>query len=418
MKQKIIILLSILSINTTLFAQFQVQGVIRPRFEFRNGYGTLRNDTTTPAVFVSQRSRLSFLYEKDNLQTKFTLFDYRVWGDQVWKKDVPSMGVHELWAKYKLNDKFSIKFGRQELKYDNSRLISSVNWNQIGAAHDALLLKYLNNDWSANLVVAWNQSSENKFGTDYEYATSYYKSLNIFWLQKKFNNLTVSSLSILDGMQDLIDAEKIRFRFTSGLKFNYKNNDFQFIARVFLQTGELQNTQNINAFYTNLELSYKTSDKLKLYVGNEIKSGNDATDVNNTESNAFDILYGARHKLNGRIGYFSTPSTTKGAGLIDTYLKGTYKFAKNTSLLTEYHYFALQNNYIENNVVINKFLAHEIDFVFDRKVSESVKLQAGYSMIFGEESLEIIKDGNADLFNNWFYFMVTINPTFFNSANK
>jgi len=417
MRTKLFLLLSILTISSVAKAQFEIQGIIRPRFEFRDGYGTLGNDTTSSAAFISQRSRVNFTHKTKKIEVKFSFFDFRVWGDQVWKKDISSMGLHEAWAKINLNKLWAIKLGRQELKYDNSRLISPVNWNQIGAAHDALLIMYKNNGWAFDFGTAWNQSAQNKFGTDYEFSDTYYKSLNFLWFSKKTDQFSFSSLNVLDGNQDLISPERQRFRYTGGIIPEFKTDKFKIIARIFGQTGELQNAQKIKAFYTNFDFIYSASNKMKFSVGNEIKSGNDAVDSLNTISNSFDIIYGGRHKFNGRIDYFNIPATTKGAGLIDSYLKFNYHFSKNTSLLTEYHYFMLQNNYIEDNIVIDKFLGHEIDFVLKHNLAENVNLEAGYSFILGSESLEIIKSGNKNLLNHWFYLMITIDPTFFKSES-
>lgn len=418
MKLKLIFLMSFLTVSSIVSAQFEIQGIIRPRFEFRDGYSTLRNDTTTPAAFVSQKSRLNLSYKKGKLQTKFSLFDFRVWGDQVLKKDVASLGLHEAWANININDFWSLKFGRQELKYDNNRLISPVKWNQIGASYDALIIKYRKNNWTVDLGTAWNQSAQNKFGTDYEYSATLYKSLNFLWLSNKFENFTISSLNILDGNQDTINPELLHFRLTSGIIPEYKNNNIHITARIFGQTGQLQSGQDINAFYSNIDLTYDLSEKINLTIGNEIISGNDGLDSLNLTSKAFDILYGGRHKFNGRIDYFSIPATTKGAGLIDSYLKADYKFSTRTSLMTEYHYFMLQNKYVNNGIVIDKFLGHEIDFVFKQKFTDNINLEAGYSFILGSESLEIIKDGNKDLWNHWFYLMLTVNPTLFKSTNN
>ena len=418
MKTKLFFLISFLISGSIAFAQFEIQGIIRPRFEYRNGYATLRTDSSTAAAFISQRTRLNFLYKAEKLETKLSVFDFRVWGDQVWKKDIASIGLNEAWAKININDYWFVKFGRQQLKYDNSRLISPVNWNQIGAAHDALKINYRQNGWNFDLTSAWNQSAQNKFGTDYAFFNSFYKSLNIFWLSKKMNNFTISSLNIAEGFQDTSNPEKQHFRFTYGLIPNYKTEKFQVIGRFFKQTGNLQTGQNINAFYTNVDLSYSLSEKIKLTAGNEIKSGNNGSDTLNTTNNAFDILYGARHKFNGRIDYFNIPSTTKEAGLIDSYLKTQISFNKNINLFGEYHYFTLQNNVVDNGISIDKFLGHEIDFVYKQKFTKDISIEAGYSFIFGSESLEIIKGGNKDLLNNWFYLMITVHPTFFTDKNK
>ena len=412
------IFLILIFLSLQISAQFEIQGIIRPRFEYRNGYAAMRNDTTKPAVFISQRTRLNFLYKTEKLETKLSIFDFRVWGDQVWKKDIASVGLNEAWVKININNSWFVKFGRQKLKYDNKRLVSPVNWNQIGAAHDALKIHFNKNGWTSELISAWNQSLQNKFGTDYYWSDSFYKSLNILWLSKKFKNFTISSLTVADGYQNENNPEKQYFRFTYGLIPDYKKEKIQITGRIFGQTGKLQTGENIAAFYTNLDLSYKLSEKIKLTFGNEIKSGNNGSDSLNTTDNSFNILYGARHKFNGRIDYFNLPETTKGAGLIDNYLKTFYDFSKFANLSFEYHYFMLQNNFIYKGTAINKFLGHELDFVYKHKIKKDISLEAGYSFILGSKSLEIIKSGNKNLFNNWFYFMITVDPTFFTDKNK
>lgn len=139
---KVIFCLTLILCTSGLYAQFDMQGVIRPRFEYRDGYKKLRTENTKPAYFMSQRTRLTFNYKNRTLSTRITLYDARVWGDQVLKMDEPSMGLHEAWFELNLTESSKLKFGRQELNYDNSRLISRVNWNQIGAAHDAGLFKF------------------------------------------------------------------------------------------------------------------------------------------------------------------------------------------------------------------------------------------------------------------------------------
>ena len=396
-------------------AQFEIQGIIRPRFEYRNGYGTLRNDTTKPAAFVSQRSRLNIIYKNKKVQLKFSFFDFRVWGDQVWKKDISTIGLNEAWGKFSINDYCSVKLGRQSLKYDNSRLISAVNWNQIGAAHDAAVVHFKKNNWIIDIGAAWNQSGQNKFGTYYDNYKSYYKSLNFLWFSKRFNLLNLASLNIIDGMQDSNNSEIINFRSTNGITLDYKVDKFKLTTRLYFQNGKLKDGQRLRAYYTNIDLKMFVNKNFSIIMGNEIKSGNDATDSLNTTNNAFDIAYGGRHKFNGRIDYFSTPSTTKDAGLVDSYLKTDYKLSKDTRLFAEYHYFLLQNNYIHNGSVQDKFMGHEIDLVVKYNIETNVRLEAGYSFILGSKTLDIIKSGDSKLWNNWFYLMLTIDPTLFSN---
>ena len=77
---------------TSASAQFSLSGEIRPRAEFRNGFKTLNTETSSPAFFVEQRTRLNFGYAKEKLSFKVSLQDIRTWGStgQVYKAD-PSL---------------------------------------------------------------------------------------------------------------------------------------------------------------------------------------------------------------------------------------------------------------------------------------------------------------------------------------
>lgn len=413
--KRIIIVFLLVVVSFPLFAQFEVSGVIRPRFEYRNGYKTLRDSNTTMAAFVSQRTRLSFKYTNDKLKTGITLYDFRVWGDQQLKSDQASMGLYEAWAEISLSKPFSLKLGRQSFKYDNSRLISPVNWNQIGAAHDAALLKYRKTGWKIDFAMAYNQTAQNNFGTDYSALINNYKSLNFLWINKEFGRFNLASLSILDSYQKQGSTNVNYLRFTSGGIVKYKQNFWELDGRAFYQMGRNKNGQKMDAYYLNGDINLRLKDKIKLIAGAEVMSGNDAVDSLNTVDNAFDIVVGGRHKFNGRMDYFSVPSSTANAGLINPYLRCNFQWNKKVSLLLEYHYFMLYGNCISENKIMEKDLGHEVDLTYKQKFTEDLTLEAGYAMIFASETTKIIKSGDNTLYNNWAYLMLTISPQFFKS---
>jgi len=414
---KAITCISLFLCFATSEAQFEIEGEIRPRFEFRDGYRRLRTDDTKPAAFVSQRTRLQFDFTNEKLSTRIRLFDYRVWGDQEWKKDISSVGIHEAWAELTLSKTSKVKFGRQELKYDNSRLISPVNWNQIGASHDALMYKFRKSRWEMELAVAWNQSAELNNGNAYflELSQYFYKNLNILWVSKKMNKLTLSTLNIIDGYQDTTNVDKLNYRFTSGLIADYTLDKLQATARAFYQGGALKYGKKVSAYYLNADISYAATKSIKAIIGFELLSGSDGLDTLNTSSNAFDILYGARHKFNGRMDYFNTPSSTKGAGLVNPYIKLKWKMAESTVFLTEYHAFSLQNKLIDNGAIVDKFLGHEIDFSFTKSFEKYIHLSVGYSIMLASDSMEVLKGGSNGKLNHWAFVMININPVFFKS---
>ncbi len=411
MKKLFILLGLIVSINS--YSQFEIQGVIRPRAEYRNGYSTLRDSLVEYAGFITQRTRLNMKFTKGIIKSAISFYDFRVWGDQPLKKDLASVGLYEGWVEIAATKKFSIRFGRQSIGYDNYRLISKVNWNQIGASHDLVLLKYRNSGWIVDFGAAYNQASVNKFGTDYSDLIFNYKTLNFLWLNKKVGKLDIAFQAIADGYQKVETKNTIYLRYTGGLILKYFAEKWDVTLRGFYQGGELQTGQDVSAFYQNINLGIKLSKKFRLLGGMEFFSGNNATDSLNKTDHAFNILIGGRHKFNGTMDYFSVPSTTKRAGLVNPYLKLKFIVSKNVDIFADYHFFRLYGDFIDNGKIIDKNLGNEIDLKFKTRILKYLKLEGGYSFLFATESMEVIKGGNNSYFNSWAYFMVTVDPVLF-----
>ena len=148
MMKKITPILLFVFLTQGLFAQFSVKGEFRPRGEVRDGYSLLPDSSKEPAAFISQRSRMTFSYNNSKYKVCFSLQDVRVWGDETLysstsvKGDDASVDVHEAWVELLLSEKSKLKVGRQEMKYDDQRLIAKRNWGQTGLAYDALLYEF------------------------------------------------------------------------------------------------------------------------------------------------------------------------------------------------------------------------------------------------------------------------------------
>ena len=156
-------------------AQFTLSGQLRTRTEVRDGLGNLVPKGSKPAVFTSQRTRLAFGYKWDRLTFGVTIQDVRVWGadaSSISNADGNRLMLHEGWAdvmlankadttvKFKLVDLLSIKIGRQELIYDDVRLLGNLDWLQQGRRHDMALLKMVHRGWQVDLGYAYNQNSD------------------------------------------------------------------------------------------------------------------------------------------------------------------------------------------------------------------------------------------------------------------
>lgn len=168
----IIVLLAFITIKTQ--AQITLTGQIRPRFESRNGVGNLTPKGAKDANFISQRTRLIFGYKWDRLTIGTSIQDVRVWGaDASTISNTDNrLQMHEAWAeltlanktdttlKFKLLDMLTFKIGRQELVYDDARLIGNLDWLQQGRRHDMALLKAVHHGWQVDLGYAYNQNTD------------------------------------------------------------------------------------------------------------------------------------------------------------------------------------------------------------------------------------------------------------------
>jgi hypothetical protein len=167
------------SVLNPLKSQLSLTGQLRTRTEIRDGTGNLVPQDARKAAFTSQRTRLNFGYKWDKLSVGVSLQDTRVWGQDastISSTDGNRLMLHEAWADliltnktdttiaFKLFEQMSIKIGRQELVYDDSRLIGNLYWLQQVRRHDMALLKILHHGWQFDLGYAFNQNTD-AFGT-------------------------------------------------------------------------------------------------------------------------------------------------------------------------------------------------------------------------------------------------------------
>jgi len=170
-------------------AQLSLTGQLRTRTELRDGYGTLETVGSKPAFLTSQRARLTFSYNSSRVIFQTAVQDVRVWGadaSTISNADGNRLGLHEAWAEIILANKadssfshsavqyFSVRIGRQEISYDDQRLIGNLDWLQQGRRHDAIVFRLQHNGWQADLGLAFNQNTD-----AFNYNGTYYTPANL-----------------------------------------------------------------------------------------------------------------------------------------------------------------------------------------------------------------------------------------------
>ena len=404
---------------TTLTAQqFDLSAELRPRFENRHGYKTLISDGVDGANFVSQRTRLNFNFQQEKIKLGVSLQNVRVWGDiTTLGADDNNTMLHEAWAEALLTDSFSLKLGRQEIIYDDSRIFGNVGWAQQGRSHDAMLAKFkLSDNSKLDLGFALNSDKENNFDVLY---TKQYKTFQYAWYHTSLSEgLGLSLLALNNGIEFMDGADqKVDYTQTIGTHVKYNKGKFGANFSAYLQTGE---TKGADVSASNLagNLSYKLSNEFSLGLGAEYLSGSDydydADARLDSKIKSFTPFYGTNHKFNGWMDYFYVGNHGGEVGLVD--INATIAYAKDKfSAKLIPHFFSSAADIYDGSTKMDNSLGTEIDLIVGYKVANNIMFNAGYSQMFAKDSMEVLKGGDKDETNSWGWIMFTFKPKLFSS---
>jgi hypothetical protein len=407
-------ILMLILMGANAFAQFSLSGEIRPRNEYRHGFQSLMGPDDKAAFFVSQRSRLNFGYNNPDLKVFVSLQDVRVWGDvpQLNRSDANS-SIHEAWADLPLGTSLSLKVGRQEVVYDNSRIFGNVDWAQQGRSHDMALLKW-NVSENINLHggFAFNQESERRIGTFY--GLTNYKTMQYAWLNIKPGNTSVSLLFLNLGFQHAMQQTVFNQTFGGYVAHNFTSTRINGAA--YVQTGRDVSNRNLAAYYLGGELIQPLSETWDLTTGFEWFSGTDQqtwAGPNNSTNNSFSPYFGTNHRFNGHMDYFFVGNHFNNVGLRDLYLSFDYKREKWLAMIKLHGFWSDADVFrLNSQQQMNKFLGSEFDLMLGYNISPVTSLRMGYSQMFATETMERIKGGSKDEIQNWFWTMLVIKPKF------
>lgn len=234
-------------------AQVSLTGQLRTRTELRDGAGTLKPSGNKSSFFTSQRARLAFNYKSGKVIFHTSLQDVRVWGQDastISNADGSRLEVHEAWAEIITANKkdgafkkpgidyFGIKVGRQELMYDDSRLLGNLDWLQQARRHDAIVFKLLNKGWQADAGFAFNQNTD-----AFNYNGTYYTPANVSpYVKDSKGNLAITPAGFIPlTLATGISAKSgnpsfINIPGTNGMYQNYKSMQFLYVAKKVNQT--------------------------------------------------------------------------------------------------------------------------------------------------------------------------------------
>jgi len=383
-------------------AQFSLTGEFRPRTEISKGYKMLANENQDASTVTTQRSRLNFIFNAESVKTKLVLQDVRRWGSQkqLVKNEDFATSIHEAWAEVLFTPEFSLKAGRQELVYDDSRIFGNVGWAQQARSHDVAVFKYENNV-KLHFGIAHHENGDI---TDNIYdGPDAYKDMQYLWFNNKWDKTSLSLLALNNGVPVMEDNEQVnKYSQTLGGRFTIALKPLKLASNFYYQMGNHSSGKEISAMNFLIEASIN----MGFTFGFEHLSG---TAFNETEKvKSFTPFYGTNHKFNGFMDYFYVGNHIGSVGLNDVYLK--YKYAKNKfGLKADLHYFSAAAEIAADT---DRYLGTELDLAISWAVKPKAKIAVGYSTLFAGDSMEILKGGDSSVGQHWAYVMLSVTPAF------
>ncbi len=411
-----------------------IGGSIRPRVEYvdEGAQGQAVNKSKTHTTMQTRINVKATVNE--NVSAFIQIQDVRTWGGELGSNGAgtgapPSLtrtgtstsgqlDVHQAYfiVKDALGSGINLKIGRQEMVFDEARLIGNIGWIQQAQTFDAvradtkvgglgLTAFYAQtravdtHPTLSQTLVAGSLGRESHFfgargtiglGGKDRITAYYYGAAN-----PTRNGTTVgSTVNVYDNLQTvgLYAAKTI-----SGIRFRV-DGAYQF--------GDVNPTMDVSAYMLTAAISTKLdiAEGAKIAFWADYLSGDDGTDPLTQKS--FFTPYATNHKFYGHIDKFLQ---NPGHGLIDLVLKGTLKATPKLKFQAAAHKFiAAETN--TTTGMLNDDLGSEIDIDLAYALAANTKVRMGYSHYFkGDLNPGLANNGgvtgDTGLDSNWAWLM-------------
>lgn len=403
--------------ENVLFAQekdqFSVKAQIRPRFEMNHGALFPMDESDKAAAFISNRTRLTLGFDNGFLSMGISAQEISTWGGKPQIDGSGSTTINEAWAKLRKDGCF-LQIGRQQLAYDDDRILGTLDWSQAGRWHDAMKLGYENTNHMAHLILAYNQNSQTPNAGNFYSGGQPYKFMQTgYYLYDDKSNFKVSFLAMNLGFQGGTAEEgEVNNLQTFGANLSYKANDLSLWGTVYYQTGKNSGGKKADAYMFAAKAKYDVAPVFSPAVGVDYLSGQKAGETE--KATWFNPLYGTHHKFYGAMDYFYA-SAYPNYGLADFYVSLIFKPGKKLTADLTYHNFSSQQP-IQVDGKDKKGLGSEFDLTLTYPIRPYVTVQGGYSVMFGTDAFFVAKGGSKERAQHWGFLSLNVNPAVFKTA--
>ena len=405
--------------------EFSLDAQLVTRGELRaGGFKVDSLDEERIAYFALGKYRITADYKRSWLEVKLSPQFAGVWGQAG-----STISLYEGWTKMQSKNGLFVKIGRQELNYDDGRIIGNDDWTMTAPTHDVLKLGYEGENHKVHLLAAYNQDPENMSNGNHYYSGGLqpYKMMQTFWYhydtpQKRFG---FSLVGMNIGMQSVKDNESQTSYYQQlvGAYMALRKEHWSLAGALYYQMGKEEHAMPIDAYMGSVKVDVKPSEKYNLFAGYDFLSGDKYFAVppegslglvHHDKVRGFNAIFGSHHEFYGAMDFFYISNYVGGftPGLQNLYVGCNTKFIDGLDLGASYHFYAIATDL---NYLDSKTLGHEVEFLASYAFNKAVSVSAGYTFMRGSETMVKLQHVSEQRQLHWGWVMLAVKPELFHT---
>ena len=379
--------------------------------------------------FLLGRARLNVDYSRSYLQAHAVIQNKTVWGSSGDK----ALNLYEGWVRMTAENGLFAQVGRIALSYDDERIIGTNDFAMAAQSHDVLRVGYEGHGHQVHAILGYNQNGENVYkSTFYSGGSQAYKTMQTVWYHYDVPKVPVgASLLFMNvGLQAGEQGKKNKETKTVWQRMygGYVNCHPKYVTlegAYYKQAGKfvdpvMKSAGKIDAWMASVKATVKPTDDYGLTLGYDYLSGDDYVPVTkpghlgtvlHDVQRGFAPLYGSRAKFYGIMDFFYEQAYINGftPGLQNTFAGVFGRPMDKLGCSATYHYLAVATELYG----LKRTLGHSVDLQASYRFTKDVSLTAGYTMMFGTETMDRLKQGNGSKTARWGWFSLVVAPSLF-----
>jgi hypothetical protein len=389
------------------------------------------NENEERSNFLLGRTRFTAGYNRPGLEAHAVIQNLAVWGSS----GNQALDLYEGWVKATSRSGLFAQVGRIALSYDDERIIGTNDFAMASLSHDVLRAGYEGHGHQVHAIVGYNQNAANVYkSTYYKDGAQLYKTMQTVWYHYDVPQIPLgASLLFMNvglqagrkGLEGNLPTTEFQQMYGGYVNFHPKHVTLE--GSYYRQGGKTVNESKafeIDAWMISVKATVDPftlhPSLFTLQLGYDYLSGDDFIPKTyggtvgmplHKVFKGFTPLYGSRTQFYGLMDYFYQSAHVKSftPGLQNAFVGIGGKPVDRLDLSAKYHYLAVATDLQD----LDHTLGHSIDVTGSYRFTKDISLSAGYTLMFGTETMDRLKQGNASKTARWGWFSLVVSPALF-----